>query len=152
MIVYRFCKPSFDVLSGEGSRLFGGRWNSKGASVIYTSLTISLSLLELLIHAVSYDEILTNFLAVIELPDETIHEMPLSKLKNNWQNDENYSRYIGDQFLSSQSSLILKVPSVIIPEEKNILINPKHKDFKKIKIKSSSKFKFDARLFKTEKV
>ena len=149
MIVYRFCRPQYDALSGEGARLFGGRWNSKGKSAVYTSLTISLSLLELLIHAVSYDEILINNLAVIELPEDNISEISVSQLKASWQEDENYSKYIGDEFLSSQTTLILKVPSVIIAEENNILINPKHKDFKKIKIKSANHFKFDARLFKS---
>lgn len=148
MIVYRFSNPKFDVLSGEGARLFGGRWNSKGKSAVYTSLTISLSLLELLIHAVSYDEILINHLAVIEIPDDSVSEISTAQLKTTWQNDEEYSQFIGDEFLTAQSSLILKIPSVIIPEEKNILINPKHKDFRKIKIRSASKFKFDVRLFK----
>jgi RES domain-containing protein len=149
MIVYRFSRPHFDALSGEGARLFGGRWNTKGKSVVYTSLNISLSLLELLIHSVSYEEIKTNNLAVIELPDDIVSEITLAQLKANWQNDEGYSKYIGDEFLSSQSLLLLKVPSVIIPEEKNILINPKHKDFKKIKIRSAKDFKFDVRLFKS---
>jgi RES domain-containing protein len=147
--VYRFSRPQFDALSGEGARLFGGRWNTKGKSVVYTSLNISLSLLELLIHSVSYEEIRANNLAVIELPDDAVSEITLVQLKSNWQSDEDYSRYIGDEFLSSQSSLLLKVPSVIIPEEKNILINPKHKDFKKIKIRSAKHFKFDVRLFKS---
>jgi len=149
MMAYRFSKPQFDSLSGEGARLFGGRWNSKGKAVIYSSLTISLSLLELLIHSAAYDEILTNELCVLELPDHHLSEIEIKQLKHGWQNDESYSRYIGDEFLSSQSSLLLKVPSVIIPEENNILINPKHKDFKKIKIRSAKHFKFDARLFKS---
>ncbi|MGI8951320.1 MAG: RES family NAD+ phosphorylase [Chitinophagaceae bacterium] len=151
MTVYRFAKAEFaDSLSGEGSKRFGGRWNSKGNAVVYTSLTISLSLLELLIHSVSYDEILKNELTELELPLNSFAEIFTTQLKANWQKDENYSRYIGDEFLISQTRLLLKVPSVIIPEEHNILINPKHKDFKKIKIKLKRIFEFDVRLFKTD--
>jgi RES domain-containing protein len=148
--LYRFTaeKYKFD-LSGEGSRLFGGRWNNKGNAVAYTSTTISLSLLELLIHSVSYEEIVTKYLMIIEISAQIeIPEIKTSKLKADWISDIGNTRWIGDEFLKAGSSLLLKVPSAIIPDEKNILINPNHKDFNKIKIKTSNKFEFDGRLFK----
>ena len=67
MIVYRFANAKYSKdLSGEGSKLFGGRWNNKGTAILYTSTSISLALLELLIHSASYDEILTNQLVIID--------------------------------------------------------------------------------------
>ncbi len=150
IVLYRFAHEKFqDDLSGEGARLFGARWNSKGNAVVYTSNTISLSLLEVLIHNASYDEIRTNVLMTIQInADVDIQEIKLAKLKRDWLEDDNSTRYIGDEFLTSGSSLLLKVPSAIIPEESNYLINPKHKDFKKVKITSAEVFAFDSRLFK----
>lgn len=148
--LYRFAHEKYkDDLSGEGARLYGARWNNKGLPVVYTSTTISLSLLELFIHKVSYDEIVSNFLITIEISGlADVPEIKLNKLKTDWTTDESNTRWIGDQFLTGNSSLLLKVPSAIIPEETNVLINPRHKDFKKVKVKASRAFEFDARLFK----
>jgi RES domain-containing protein len=149
MILYRFSPEQFSSdISGEGARRFGGRWNSKGRPVVYTSLSISLSLLELLIHSISHDEIIRNYLTIIEAPDDRITEVPLSTLKKNWTSDEDFTKYLGDEFLQSDF-LLMKVPSAIIPRESNLLINPSHRDFKKVKIKTAERFMFDARLFKT---
>jgi RES domain-containing protein len=149
MILYRFSPEQFSSdISGEGARRFGGRWNSKGKPVVYSSLTISLSLLELLIHSTSHDEIIRNFLTTIEVPAGKLTELPVSTLKKNWITDEDFTRYIGDEFLGSDF-LLMKVPSAIIPQEFNMLINPFHRDFKKVKIKTAERFMFDARLFKT---
>ncbi len=149
MIVYRFTPEKYcEELNGEGAAKFGGRWNSKGRPVTYTSFSISLSLVELLVHSAGYNEILANRLTLIEVPDKHSTEILSGRLKPNWQLDESYSKYIGDEFLSSGSHLLLKVPSAIIPEESNILINPRHKDFSKVKISAIKKFHFDTRLFK----
>jgi RES domain-containing protein len=149
MILYRFSNKNFGVdVTGEGARLIGGRWNTKGFSVVYTSITISLSLLELVIHSASYEEIQSNLLMKIEIPDHFVTSFDDLKLKTNWQNDTAYSRFIGDSFLRLKKSLLLKVPSAIIPEESNILINPLHPDIKKVKITDASPFQFDTRLFK----
>jgi RES domain-containing protein len=150
MIVYRFALSKFSQdISGEGARKYGGRWNKKGNAVVYTSVSISLSLLELLMHSVGYDEIKVNELMTIETNVDQLKELTASQLKQGWQEDIEYCRYIGDEFLESQSSLLMKVPSAIIPEEFNILVNPKHKDFGKVKIKGTRTFQFDARLFKS---
>ncbi len=149
MILYRFANKAYgSSLDGEGARLKGGRWNSKGVPVVYTSTTISLSLLELLIHSVSYDEINSHILVRIHIPDSLRQPPAVLKLKSGWQNDTGYSQFIGTEFLTSRSSLLLKVPSAIIPEENNILINPLHPDMKKVKITAADPFHFDSRLFK----
>jgi RES domain-containing protein len=149
MTLYRFSNENFGVdLKGEGARLHGGRWNSKGLPVVYASITISLSLLELVIHSASYEEIKSHLLMKIEMPDHFFTSLADLALKAKWLNDPDYSRFIGDSFLRSKKSLLLKVPSAIIPEEYNILINPLHPDIKKIKIIKASPFQFDSRLFK----
>jgi RES domain-containing protein len=147
-MLYRFSPEQFSRdISGEGARRFGGRWNSKGNPIVYSSLTISLSLLELLIHNASYDEIAVNHLTTIEVPDVDIKEISNSTLKKTWARDEDFTKYLGDEFIRS-NYLLMQVPSAIIHEENNMLINPRHPDFKKVKIKKTERFMFDARLFK----
>jgi RES domain-containing protein len=149
MTVYRFTHKNYGIdISGEGARLKGGRWNSKGFPVVYTSTTISLSLLELVIHSASYDEIQSNLLMKINIPDHLIPPLTALALKTDWPRDPDYSRFIGNAFIKSKQSLLLKVPSAIITEESNILINPLHPDIKKIKDITASPFQFDSRLFK----
>ncbi len=149
MMLFRFCKEQYyNDISGEGAKLRGGRWNSVGLPVVYTSTTISLSLLELLIYNASYDELQNNYLMKIEIPGIPEDSITSINVKKQWQKDIGYSRFIGDSFLSTRKNIVLKVPSAIIPEEYNIIINPLHPDFKKIKIIDSSPFEFDSRLFK----
>ena len=149
MILYRFANKNYGAdISGEGAKLKGGRWNSKGFPVIYTSTTISLSLLELMIHSISYEEIQSNLLMKINIPDNFAASITNLSLKPDWMNDPGYSRFISDSFLKSKKSLLLKVPSAIIHDEYNVLINPQHPDSRKIKILSASRFQFDIRLFK----
>lgn len=149
MIVYRFTSERYrDDISGKGAQLYGGRWNSKGNAVLYCSFAISLSLLELLIHKASYDEIKTNFLLSIKVPDTGVKTLSGKRLKKNWQSDIDYCRFIGDSWLGSGESLLLKLPSAIIPEEYNVLVNPAHPDFKSVSVVSAYLFEFDARLFK----
>lgn len=149
MIVFRFTPEKYSGdISGEGASMFGGRWNSIGFPIVYTSINISLSLLEILIYSASYDQIQNNFLVRIEVPDTTIPVISETALPKKWQSEKEHCRYIGNEFLTQKKTLLLKVPSAIIPEENNILINPLHPEFKKVKIASAKKFEFDGRLFK----
>ena len=149
MIVFRFTPEQYSYdISGEGASLYGGRWNSIGFPVVYTSITISLSLLEILIYSSSYDQMQNNILVRIEVPDTTARIISETVLPKRWQSEKEHCRYIGNEFLTQKKTLLLKVPSAIIPEEHNILINPLHPEFKKIKITSTKKFEFDGRLFK----
>ena len=149
MILYRFTSEKYSAdISGKGARRYGGRWNSKGNAVLYCSCSVSLSLLELFIHKASYDEIKTNLLLTIEVPEGPVKSLSNSGLKKSWQADIDYCRFIGDSWLGSGESLLLKLPSAIIPREYNMLINPAHPDFKKVAVASELFFEFDARLFK----
>ncbi len=149
MIVYRISNPAYsNDLSGTGAKIFGGRWNSKGIPMLYTTEHISLALLEMLVHTQLKDFTIPLELIYITLPDTSlVQEVQLPKLKDNWVTDIEYSRFMGDEFIKSKKHLALKVPSAVVQEEYNYLINPVHPDVKKIKINEIKSFRPDKRLF-----
>jgi len=150
MILYRFAhrKYAHDI-SGTGSKLKGGRWNSVGLPVVYSSERISLSLLEVLANANTLEELQMIQLTEIEVPDNVpSHEIRLPQLKKEWWKDFEYSQWLGSEILKENKALIIKCPSAIIERENNYLINPLHSTFKKINIKAVNDFRFDERLFK----
>jgi RES domain-containing protein len=149
MIVHRICNAIYnDDLSGDGAKLFGGRWNSKGIPMLYVSEHISLAVLEMLVNNQFKDFSIELSLLRISIPDTIeIKEIKLNKLKAKWNEDFSYSKFIGNEFIKSMTNLVLKVPSAVITEEHNYLINPLHADFKKIKIADTKQFKTDERLF-----
>lgn len=149
MIVYRLTNSLYkDDISGNGAKIKGARWNLPGSSMLYTAENMSLCVLELLVHIGLQD--IQNFyhLITIAVPDDApASEISIGKLKKGWLEDEDYTAFMGTEFLKNNTSLVLKVPSAIIDEEHNLLINPYHTDFKKIKIQKSKEFIFDERLY-----
>lgn len=150
MQVYRIAQCQYiKDLSGSGARIFGGRWNSKGKPVIYTGSSRSLAALEALAH-ISQKNMQTSFcLAVIHVPESiSIKTMSVANLPLGWRAFPTQAilQEIGDQWIKSGRQALLQVPSVIIPDEYNYLINPLHADAKKIKIKNVFPFVFDERL------
>lgn len=140
MLVFRICRDVYIIPDGEGSRLFGGRWNSPGQPVVYTSEHVSLCVLEQLVHLDS-DLIPNNWVVVtIEIPDNLSGEI-LSKLPTK----DEAARKFGDRWLLEKRSLFLKVPSFVISKEYNILLNPRHIDMPKVIVKDVSPFIFDPR-------
>jgi len=149
MIIYRICNSEFiDDLSGTGAKLYGGRWNSMGLNALYTTENISLAVLEVLVHTKMFKSLPDFSLATIEIP-KTIEPVIITneKLKRNWKDDISYTQFIGNEFLKSLQGVVLKIPSAIIGEENNFLINPKHPEISKLKIVSSKEFEFDKRLY-----
>lgn len=146
MLVFRICRDIHQALDGEGARLFGGRWNSPGQPVVYTSEHISLCVLEQLVH-LDLDLIPENWVVVtIEIPDHFSGEKP-SKIPSK----EEATRSFGDKWLTEKRSLFLKVPSFVISKEYNILLNPLHKEMKKVVVKNVSPFVFDPRFADLQK-
>ena len=130
---------------------YAARWNSNGFYVIYSAESCSLACLENLVHRNGFGLDADYCLLTITIPDdikkEEIFETNLPKGWN--ENDEKahlLCRKIGDEWLKNQSSCVLIVPSAIILNEKNILINPSHKDFNAIKLELIQPFSFDKRL------
>jgi RES domain-containing protein len=152
MIVYRFAHHKYaDDISGTGAKLVGGRWNSPGYAVLYTSEHISLALLEVLVNANTLVQLKAIQLLEIDIPTQMpTQEIKLSQLKNEWWDDFDYTQWIGNEMIKSTGSLFIKCPSAVVHSEHNILINPAHPLFKKIKVVKKTDFHFDERLFKTQ--
>ena len=151
MIVYRLSKQSFiNDLSGYGAEKTGGRWNSKGIAVLYTAASRALAVVEVAVH-VPVGIIPTNyFIATIEIPENDILELAVKDLPANWNRNPfvKDTQLIGNDFIKSNKYLALKVPSASVNGDFNYLINPRHPDFSKVKLKSIDSFAFDVRLFK----
>lgn len=153
MVVWRICKQrwSDSAFSGEGARRTGGRWNYVGTPVVYSSATLSLACLELLVHA-DHDDLPDDLVAVpLVVPDDaSLVSINIDDLPANWREypapDE--LREIGSQWISSSQSLILQVPSAVIPQESNLLINPSHPEFPRCAVRSPLPFPLDPRLWR----
>ena len=148
MIVYRITSGIYATdISGEGARLAGGRWNTIGNKVLYSAQHISLSILEILVKADKFTTPDDYTIVSIEVPEDKNYSLiELSNLKLHWQQKIPYTQWIGDQFIKNNESLVLKVPSAIVHQENNYLINPLHKDFKKVRIIHTELLNLDKRL------
>ena len=147
MIAYRIARREYiEDLSGYGAFLFGGRWNEQGVPALYLSSSLTLAMLEILVHASNENPPVNMYFAEVYVPDE-IYEEPVVKLPQNQS-----SVTLGSEWLKSKKSLFIKVPSAILPYEYehdfNLIFNPQHKDFKKLKVIKIMEIKFDYRLNK----
>lgn len=151
MIVYRIVKEEYaNDLSGEGARIYGGRWNSKGIPVLYTSPSLSLAILECLVH-LNDIKIPPIFVTVeIEIPQVKPLLFTVEELPDEWNSTQLHyqTQQFGDAHLIAAKRLCLKFPSAVNPLEHNILINPLHKRFPEVKIKKIYPFIWDERLLK----
>ncbi len=151
MIVYRIGITKFSTdITGEGARLHGGRWNHKLTPCIYTSASRSLALLEYTVN-VSIDEIPRALsFTVFEIPTEEIHELKEAGLPGNWKEipAPSSTKDFGTALLQKVKTPVLKIPSIVVSEEFNYILNPLHADSKKIKILDIQDFVFDVRLKK----
>lgn len=146
MLLYRIAKKAYiEDLSGLGSRLYGGRWNEKGYSAIYTSSSLALCMCETLVHCDKSIIPQNMFFAEMEIPDEMV---PADFFRIS-QNEE--TSIAGTKWLKEKSSVAIRVPSVILPAEYNkdfnVILNPEHPDFAKLKINTVVECPFDLRLF-----
>lgn len=128
---------------------YAARWNSKGKFTIYTATTRVLACLENLVHR-SGEGFNRNFkITVISVPESvSLSQVDENQLPENWHktSDQAVCRDIGDQWIELSSSLLLRVPSAIIRDENNVLINPNHSDFSKLNMAEIVDFEFDERL------
>lgn len=127
----RFSGSAFD---GEGAKRTGGRWNSKGVAVLYASDSAALGVLEALVHLRSQDALSGFDLCVLEIPDKEIMLLEDAALPPDWAANPPVERtaMIGDEWVTASSSLALSVPSVLVPHQRNLLINPAHKVFRTV--------------------
>lgn len=151
--VWRICnlKWAETAFDGLGAKIYGGRWNSVGTAAVYTSSSLALAALELLVH-LGVKTIPKQHVAIpADIPEGiAIDQASPSELPNSWREDPPPSELaaIGDQWARQSKSAVLKVPSAVIGEEWNYLLNPEHPDFNQIVIGIAKPFQFDARLFR----
>ena len=147
MAVYRICKAKYPANDGEGARRAGGRWNHKGTAVLYCGATASLCALELLAHSAMLptDMIVVQARVPKTLSMQTVEE---SDLPPNWSSPipSKKTQGLGTDRVRSRATAVLSVPSVIIPSERNYLLNPAHPDFARIRFFPPRPFTFDRRL------
>lgn len=152
MIVYRITKKEHSALDGMGGLYGPGRWHKKGNLVIYTSEHASLAAWEKIVHVTSFENLPKNLLLVkIELPDGIeIQSIPQKVLVKGWNSYPFALETVdyGTVFLQKKEHLALRVPSVIIPDEFNIILNPLHPDIRDCKVVSTIPFVFDQRVSK----
>jgi len=149
MRVWRISRSVYPVLDGEGARRWGGRWNSAGTAVVYAAESRALAMLESRV-GVRLPEQVPDDLALFEIdvPDECAREaLALEALPPDWHRIGNpWCRKVGDEWAESLRTLVLAVPSVLVPEEHNYLLNPRHPDARQIRVMRSRPFEFDPRL------
>jgi RES domain-containing protein len=147
--VWRLCKRRHAALDGEGARLAGGRWNSRGTAVVYASDSLSLAALELLVHcdpALLPDDLVA---IAIEIPDGlAIHRVEVADLPQSWRRHPAPASLarMGDLWARDTVSAVLSVPSAVVPGERNVLLNPRHPNFRRLRVGRPEGFALDARL------
>jgi RES domain-containing protein len=151
MIVYRLCKSEWKHdLSGRGAELAGGRWNSKGVAMVYTSSSRALCMAEIAVH-VAFGCIPEDYVMVeIKVSGNVVPlEISMDSLPAGWQRFEyrNLTQALGNSFIRERKGLLLKVPSAVVQGDWNYLLNPVHPSIRDVKVISSVPFRFDERLF-----
>jgi len=135
-----------DAFSGEGARLFGGRWNSPGIRLIYTAGSRSLAILEVLAHLAKSAPLNNYVLYRVECDDSLVQILRDLPLGWNSEPPTPASQSVGDAWVRSATHPVLSVPSAIVPEERNYLLNPAHPDFRRIVIERPAAYRIDPRL------
>jgi RES domain-containing protein len=150
--VFRIAKSrSIRDLSGTGARVHGGRWNRKDIPVVYASENRSLATLEFLVHVPL--SLLPNNLSIacIDITGAiVVEQISTADLPKNWRDCPAPPELadVGSEWALAMRSLLLRVPSVVVPDDFNILINPKHPDMNRVVIPSIERFVFDRRLLR----
>lgn len=150
MEIYRIAKSDHPEIDGYGGMLYPGRWHEKGNKVVYASEHRSLAAFEALVHLSKTVLLLSDFVMItIEVPDNaSILEVPQEVLVKGWDSYEFVSgiQGFGTKFLQDKKHLLLKVPSAIIQQESNFLLNPLHEQFLQCKAVNIIHFRYDIRI------
>jgi RES domain-containing protein len=141
--VWRLARKKFAALDGAGARLYGGRWNRRGQAVVYCSVNLSLAVLEVMVHLeLALEDFPADYVKIaIEIPDALAIEFIAALPETAAQTVQ-----AGANWYDSSRAVGLLVPSVILPEERNLLLNPEHPEFRRISPLPAKPFLFDPRL------
>ena len=152
MEVFRLARKKFAAeLSGKGAALEGARWNSQGTEMIYTASNRSLCMAEVAVHLTLSSLPADYMMITIFIPNNVSMKIMKEKdLPLNWNSFPyiNDTQKVGDRFVHEMGYCLLKIPSAVTKGDYNILINPAHSEFEKIRIIHAEAFPFDRRIFK----
>ncbi len=152
MKVWRICRAKFaaEAFSGHGARRFGGRWNSPGVPMVYSSSSLALAAMELFVHLEpnQQPDDLVSIAATLPTGEPARRLEPEKLPRGWWKDDFAPLRAIGDRWIREKSSLAMEVPSAALRTEWNVLMNPLHSAIAKIRIEEPQPFRFDARMFR----
>ena len=139
-----------NAFDGKGARLLGGRWNSRGVAVVYTSSSASLAALEVLVHLPPEQHLRGFVIFACTFDEKLVAKLDRRTLPRDWKDYPPASalQRIGDEWVAAGKSAALRVPSVIIDSEFNYLLNPEHRDFRKVHIAAPAPFSLDMRLIR----
>ena len=141
-------KHAVGAFNGEGARVAGGRWNSPGVAMVYTSESAALAALELLVHLGRSASLADYVIFSCEFENGIVEIVDPRVLPHDWRiypAPESLQR-IGDRWVYQLRSAVLRVPTAVVEGESNFLLNPGHPDFKRIRVSKSRPFGFDPRL------
>ena len=151
MRVWRIASAAHATFDGEGARRYGSRWTPRGLSAVFTSATLSLAALERFVNTDVDLEPADLVTIAVEIETNVVIEtVAVPDLPHDWRG---YPAPLalsmfGERWLRESTSVILSVPSVVIPSERNFILNPTHADFAKLTIRPSEPFSFDPRMWK----
>lgn len=149
MKVYRISTPEYAWdLTGEGARLHGGRWNHKGMACLYTSESRALALVEYSVNVNIADIPLVLSVATIEIPEDNIYEAAIENLPDNWKDNPApaAAKDFGTQLLKADKHAVIRIPSAVIADEYNYLLNPVLLQQTLFRLADVSAFKYDRRI------
>lgn len=137
-----------EAFTGEGAKRFGGRWNPPGYAAVYVAQNLSLAILELIVHLDEDSDISTFVTIPVAFDSTMVYELPPSQIPQNWSEHpiRQQSQMVGQNWLEKGQSLLLKVPSSVVPSESNYVINPLHPGSKKLSIGSPQPLHIDQRI------
>lgn len=148
LVKARHAASAFD---GEGARRYGGRWNRRGTPIVYLGGTLSLAALETFVHLTAADARIDFAAIEVRVPDDVgVLSLDPNVLPRNWREEPppEQTKALGTQWAMHEDSLLLRVPSVIVPTEWNYLLNRRHRAFGQLEILSPVPFGFDERMWK----
>lgn len=143
MRFWRLARRRFSALDGFGAHLYGGRWNRAGLAMVYAAEHLSLAVLEVLVHLeVDPEDFPDDY---VKIPIEVPLSISLDRIER-LPDDLDEAKDLGSQWFRSGKTVGLLVPSVVVHEECNLLLNPEHRDFPRLTILDARPFRFDSRL------
>jgi len=151
IVAWRLLKKKYEALalSGEGARQYPGRWNMLDVPMVYTCGTASLAVLEVRVHTGPEGEGIPYVLCRIKIPKNLITAVDSRSLPSDWRQNPppSSTQILGAEWARSRKSVVLRVPSVIVPEDFNYLINPLHEDCAKLRKITKQDYFLDSRLW-----